>query len=99
MTSAILHRQVIVRNPEGLHMRPAGKLVRTASGFQCQIELERAGQIADCRSILSLLTLGATQGCELILRAQGPDADEAIRTIGELFEQHFDEHGSEPSPP
>ena len=60
-------------------MRPADKLVRAAAGFQCQIELERAGQIADCRSILSLLTLGATQGSELVLRAQGPDADEAIR--------------------
>ena len=72
-------------------MRPADKLVRTASGFQCQIELERAGQIADCRSILSLLTLGATQGSELVLRAQGPDADEAIRVIRLMFDQQFDE--------
>ncbi len=72
-------------------MRPADKLVRAATGFQCQIELERAGQIADCRSILSLLTLGATQGCELVLRAQGPDADEAIRVIRLMFDSHFDE--------
>ncbi len=72
-------------------MRPADKLVRAASGFQCQIELERAGQIADCRSILSLLTLGATQGSELILRAQGPDAEKAIQAISIMFEQQFDE--------
>lgn len=91
MSSAIQHCLVTVKNAEGLHMRPADKLVRTAAGFQCQIELERAGQIADCRSILSLLTLGATQGSELVLRAQGPDADEAIRVIGQLFEQHFNE--------
>jgi phosphotransferase system HPr (HPr) family protein len=91
MTSAIQHCMVTVRNPEGLHMRPADKLVRAATGFQCQIELERAGQIADCRSILSLLTLGATQGCELVLRAQGPDADEAIRVIRLMFDSHFDE--------
>lgn len=78
-------------------MRPADKLVRVASGFQCQIELERAGQIADCRSILSLLTLGATQGSELLLRAQGPDADEAIRVISLLFQQEFDEADVEPA--
>ncbi len=72
-------------------MRPADKLVRAASGFQCQIELERAGQIADCRSILSLLTLGATQGSELLLRAQGPDAEKAIQAISIMFEQQFDE--------
>lgn len=78
-------------------MRPADKLVRTAGGFQCQIELERAGQVADCRSILSLLTLAATQGCELTLRAQGPDADEAIRVISQLFESQFDEPMASPS--
>ena len=72
-------------------MRPADKLVRAASGFQCQIELERAGQIADCRSILSLLTLGATQGSELLLRAQGPDAEKAIQAISSMFEQQLDE--------
>lgn len=72
-------------------MRPADKLVRAASGFQCQIELERAGQIADCRSILSLLTLGATQGSELLLRAQGPDAEKAIQAISMMFQQQFDE--------
>ena len=72
-------------------MRPADKLVRAASGFQCQIELERGGQIAACRSILSLLTLGATQGCELLLRAQGPDAEKAIQAISIMFDQQFDE--------
>lgn len=78
-------------NPEGLHMRPADKLVRTAVNFQSILELERDGQIADCRSMISLLTLGAMQGCELTLRAQGPDADVAIEAIANLFESQFDE--------
>jgi phosphotransferase system HPr (HPr) family protein len=91
MSSVSLHRTVTVLNPEGLHMRPADKLVRAATTFQCQIELERAGQIADCRSMISLLTLGAMQGCELVLRANGPDADAAIETIGQLFDSQFHE--------
>lgn len=91
MTSAIQQCTVTVRNQEGLHMRPALKLVQAANGFQCQLELERAGQIADCRSMLSLLTLGAAQDCELLLRAQGPDAEEAIRVISLMFSQQFDE--------
>jgi phosphocarrier protein HPr len=91
MASVMQHCVVTVKNPEGLHMRPADRLVRTASTFQSQIELERAGQVADCRSILSLLTLGATQGCELVLRAQGPDAEAAIRAISSLFDSQFDE--------
>jgi len=91
MNSDILHRTVTVLNPEGLHMRPADRLVRTAATFQSQLELERAGQVADCRSMISLLTLGAMQGCELTLRAQGPDADAAILAITQLFESQFDE--------
>ena len=91
MSTAILHRTVTVLNPEGLHMRPADKLVRMAATFQSQIELERAGQVADCRSMISLLTLGAMQGCELILRAQGPDADAALAAIAHLFECQFEE--------
>ena len=72
-------------------MRPADLLVRAAARFQCQIELERAGQIADCRSILSLLTLGAMQGSELVLRAQGPDAPQAIEAISQMFHHQFEE--------
>lgn len=82
---------VVVKNAQGLHMRPASKLVQTASSFQSQIELERSGQVADCRSILSLLTLAAPQGCELTLRVQGTDADDAFQSICDLFDRQFDE--------
>ncbi len=91
MNSVTLHRTVTVMNPEGLHMRPADMVVRAAATFQSLIELEREGQVADCRSMISLLTLGAMQGCELILRVQGPDADTAIEAISHLFESQFNE--------
>jgi phosphotransferase system HPr (HPr) family protein len=91
MNPEILQRTVKVLNSEGLHMRPADKLVRAAVGFQSTIELEREGQVADCRSMISLLTLGAMQGCELTLRAQGPDADVAVAAIVQLFESQFNE--------
>ena len=87
----MITRVVTVQNPEGLHMRPADKLVRAATSFQCQIELERDGQIADCRSMIGLLTLGAPQGTELTLRAQGPDAPMAIEAISRLFDSQFDD--------
>jgi phosphotransferase system HPr (HPr) family protein len=87
----MITRVVTVQNPEGLHMRPADKLVRAATNFRCQIELERAGQIADCRSMIGLLTLGAPQGTELTLRAQGPDAPMAIEAISRLFDSQFDD--------
>ncbi|MEM9644588.1 MAG: HPr family phosphocarrier protein [Planctomycetota bacterium] len=91
MNVSPLQRNVTVVNPQGLHARPADLIVRTASKFSCNILIGKAGELVDCKSILSLLTLGATQGTELSISAQGDDAETAIAEIGALFEAGFDE--------
>ncbi|MBX3423201.1 MAG: HPr family phosphocarrier protein [Pirellulaceae bacterium] len=72
-------------------MRPADMLARTAAQFECLIEIEKDGQAVNCRSILDILTLGAQQGCQLFLRAAGADAQQAVDTLSELFENGFDD--------
>ncbi len=72
-------------------MRPADMLVKTAGRFTSNIVIERAGQRVDCKSILGILTLGATQGSELKIMADGPDAKQAIAEIASLFDRSFDE--------
>jgi phosphotransferase system HPr (HPr) family protein len=88
-----LQRTVVVRNPQGLHLRPADLLVKQASRYSSDVLLGRDGQMADCKSILSILTLGAVQGTELDLRAEGADAADAIHAIAELFDNGFFELG------
>jgi phosphotransferase system HPr (HPr) family protein len=82
---------VVVSNPQGLHMRPANLLVTAAGKFASDVTIIREGQSVDCKSILGILTLGAVQGSQLDLRAEGPDADSAIETIVDLFQRGFDE--------
>ncbi|WP_164103986.1 HPr family phosphocarrier protein [Candidatus Laterigemmans baculatus] len=89
MNSRPLQRTVVVRNPQGLHLRPADLLVKQASRYDAEVMLGREGQMADCKSILSILTLGASQGTELHLTAEGADAAEAIASIAELFDHGF----------
>ena len=89
MNAETLQRTVVVRNPQGLHLRPADLLVKQASRYASTVLLGRDGHMADCKSILSILTLGAAQGTELDLRAEGVDAAEAILAIAELFENGF----------
>ncbi len=91
MSSAVIIRTVVVRNPQGLHARPADLLVREASRYQADITLEKDGYRVDCKSILSLLTLGAECGTEMSLYAEGADAEAAVATIAELFENGFHE--------
>lgn len=91
MSSAAITRTVVVRNPQGLHARPADLLVREASRHQADIMLEKDGYRVDCKSILSLLTLGAQCGTTMSLYAEGVDAENAVTTIAELFENGFHE--------
>ena len=81
-------------------MRPADLLVKTAARFSARIEIERDGQAVNGKSILDVLMLGAQQGCELVLRACGDDAEEALDKLVELFENGFFEADAEVvSPP
>ena len=89
-------RTVTVRNPEGLHARPADLLVRMASVYESDILIGRDGELVDCKSILSLLTLGAAQGTVLTISAEGGDAEEALHAIEELFEAGFDDKNEAP---
>ena len=56
----------------------------------------RDGELVDCKSILSLLTLGAAQGTVLTVSADGSDADDALKAITELFEAGFDDTNEVP---
>ncbi len=91
MNNTPLSRTVTVRNPQGLHARPADMLVRLASKYESTIMIGKDGELVDCKSILSLLTLGAGEGTELSLTADGNDAAEAIESIAHLFEVGFNE--------
>ena len=93
--SKALCRTVVVSNPQGLHSRPADLLVRLANRFNATILIGRGGEMVDCKSILSLLTLGAAPGTELSLTAEGDDAENAIVSIEQFFLRGFDEPGSD----
>jgi phosphotransferase system HPr (HPr) family protein len=93
--STTVERVVTVINPMGIHMRPADQISRAAGQFASQIEIEKDGQSIDCKSIMSILTLGAGKGTQLHLRAIGVDAQEAVEVLSELFDRGFDESDSE----
>jgi len=83
-----------VRNRLGLHARPAAQFVTTATRFQSQIRvrnLTRDTEPARAESINQVATLGARQGHELAITAQGSDADEALAALQALVEANFGE--------
>jgi len=71
----------------GLHARPAGRFVTLAGRFDSEIWVARDGdeEWVSGQSVLSILSLAASQGTILRLRAEGPDAEEALRALGALL--------------
>lgn len=78
-------------NQRGLHARASAKFVKLASEFQSEIAVTRDGVTVDARSIMGLLMLGAGIGCGVEVRAEGPDAAEAVAALSELVARRFDE--------
>jgi phosphotransferase system HPr (HPr) family protein len=86
--------RLAVRNPSGLHARPAALFVRTAARFGSAIRLRnvsRGGAPADAKSILALMTAGVSSGHEIELTADGDDADAALAALRELVESGIGE--------
>lgn len=86
-----LRRSVTVVNRRGLHARAAAKFVTMAERFGAPIEVSRDGQSVSARSIMGLMMLGAGQGSQLELQAEGWDAKEALEALVGLVEAGFNE--------
>lgn len=86
--------RLTVRNPSGIHARPAAQFVRTAGQFRSRVTVEnlsRARGPADAKSILAVLPLGVSQGHEIEVTADGEDAEQAIAAIARAVEDGLGE--------
>jgi phosphotransferase system HPr (HPr) family protein len=86
--------EVEIRNPSGLHARPAATFVRAAAGFRSRIRLQNltSGRPeCDAKSILGVLASGAQKGHRIRLVAEGDDAAQAIAELRALIESGLGE--------
>ena len=86
-----MEREVEISNEVGLHVRPASMLVEIASKFESEIWIEKDGQEANGKSIMSLLLLSAEKGSKIKIKAEGPDAEEAVKALVSIIEKKFGE--------
>jgi phosphocarrier protein HPr len=84
-------KKLEIRNKLGLHARAAALFVQTVNKFSSQVNVSNDGVTADGRSIMGILTLGATQGSRIQIEIIGEDADKALRAIERLLDNRFNE--------
>jgi phosphocarrier protein HPr len=92
MPVIVATRTVTVVNHEGVHLRAATLLGNLARRFDATISVAKGNLVVDAKSTpLHLLALGADHGEDLVLKATGDDAEEALAALAELFAACFPE--------
>jgi phosphocarrier protein HPr len=87
-----LTKNLEIQNKLGLHARAAALFVQTVNKFSSQVTVTSDGQSTDGRSIMGMLTLGATQGSKILVEVNGEDAEKALRAIEKLLDSRFNEN-------
>ena len=88
MADGVADVEVEVRNPSGLHARPAAAFVRAAAGFAADVAITNltrdAARSANAKSVLGVMALAVSRGHRIRIVATGADADEAVAHIVDL---------------
>ncbi len=89
--SASAERRVEIVNARGLHARASAKFCETAGRFAAKITVEKDGLTVGGCSIMGLMLLVAAKGSNILIRAEGEDAEEAVETLCALVADRFGE--------
>lgn len=77
--------EVVIKNPQGLHARPAAMFVQIASKYNAHVTVQKDEERVNGKSIMGILTLGIEKNSKVILEADGDDASEVITELTELL--------------
>jgi phosphocarrier protein len=91
MGGLVIERQATIVNQDGLHARPAARIVRLANSFESEIELSKDGVEVNGKSIMGVMMLAAECGSSITIRATGPDAEQAVAALAALVAEGFGE--------
>ncbi len=87
----MLQNDFVVVNKLGLHARASALFVKTASRFASDIKLAKEGIEVNGKSIMGIMMLAASKGVTIRLTVEGTDEVDAMKTIGDLINNGFNE--------
>jgi phosphocarrier protein len=78
-----------ITDPEGIHARPAGVLVKEAKKYSSAITIEKDGKKANLKTIFAVMGLAAKCGNTVTITVDGDDEDTAAAAIEEFFKANL----------
>ena len=83
--------EALIVNKLGLHARASAKLTQMATGYPCEVWMEKAGRRINAKSIMGVMMLAAGKGSTGTVETDGPEADAALEAILKLIADKFGE--------
>jgi phosphocarrier protein HPr len=77
--------EIKILNKSGLHARPAARFVQLTNKFKSNIQICKSSKCVDAKNILKVLSLGVDQGDIITIKVEGPDEEEAYKSVLELL--------------
>ena len=87
----MISKELEVLNRAGIHARPAAEIAKKASAFSSDIFFEHDTMKVNAKSIMGVITLGATYKTKLICTCSGADENDAMKGMEDLFLSRFEE--------
>ena len=78
--------KTIIRNPMGMHMRPAGMFANAMMKFDSDVNLVAGGKTVNAKSIMNLIAACIKCGTEVEVQCSGPDEEAALLEVVRLIE-------------
>ncbi|MFA9463678.1 MAG: HPr family phosphocarrier protein [Velocimicrobium sp.] len=78
-----------ITDPQGIHARPAGVLVKAATKIESKVMIEKAGREVDAKRIIGIMGLGAKTGEEITVKIEGVDEEEGYVQLKQFFEDNL----------
>ena len=82
-----MKKEIVIKSTVGLHASLAAKIVQAASNYAVDIFLHYKDETIDVKSILGLMSLAVPCGENVVLEANGENAENAINDIAALLEK------------
>ena len=79
----------VITDPQGVHARPAGMLVKAVKGFESEIQMIKDGRAVNCKGVMVVMSLGVKKGEEVTLTFNGADEDAAMEAIGKFMQENL----------
>jgi phosphocarrier protein len=84
-------RILLVSAENGLHAQASAKVVQALSHFDCNVSFSLGSREVNAKSIMGVMLLAAGPGREILARADGEDAEQALDALQALFLRRFED--------